>query len=200
MVRIHHRPPRRTLSPSRFRAGASCGNAVQGEAFDRRGRRLITEGSGLSFYDEEAPQLPAVTACRTWCAVAALFAVSCGAAPFNPPPADYSTDVVLTIGDKTVEYSGQGLCYAAATLFTYGLTMTNGDNLGFSVTMDVGQHRIDGGDTALYLRPESLDVQRVNGSITVNHWNTRDRADGELAGTGPSIAVRGHWGCRFGNH
>ena len=146
------------------------------------------------------PRLPAATAFSTWCAVAALFAASCGAAPSNPPPADYSTDVVLTVGDKTVEYSGQGLCYAAATLFTYGLTMANGDGLGFGVTMDVGQHPIDGGDTALYLRPEGLDVQPDDGSITVNHWNTPDRADGELAATGPSISVRGHWGCRFGNH
>lgn len=146
------------------------------------------------------PRLPAVTALSTWCAVAALFAVSCGPASFNPPPADYSTNIVLTVGAKTVAYSGQGLCYAAATLFTYGLTMANGDNLGFSVTMDVGQHAIDGGDTALYLRPEGLDVQPDYGSITVNHWNTRDRADGELAAAGPSISVRGHWGCRFGNH
>ncbi len=146
------------------------------------------------------PRLLAATAFSTWCAVAALFAASCGAAPSNPPPADYSTDVVLTVGDKTVEYSGQGLCYAAATLFTYGLTMANGDGLGFGVTMDVGQHPIDGGDTALYLRPEGLDVQPDHGSITVNHWNTPDRADGELAATGPSISVRGHWGCRFGNH
>ena len=146
------------------------------------------------------PRLLAAAAFSTWCAVAALFAASCGAAPSNPPRADYSTDVVLTVGDKTVEYSGQGLCYAAATLFTYRLTMANGDGLGFSVTMDVGQHPIDGGDTALYLRPEGLDVQPDHGSITVNHWNTPDRADGELAATGPSISVRGHWGCRFGNH
>src|SRR5206468_1682733 len=135
-----------------------------------------------------------------WCAVAALFAVSCGAAPFNPPPANYSTDVVLTVGDKTVEYSGQGSCYAAATLFTFGLTMANGDNLGFSVTMDDGRHPIDGGDTALYLRPAGLDVQPDNGSITVNHWNVRDRADGELAAIGRSFSVRGHWGCRFDSH
>ena len=146
------------------------------------------------------PRLLASAALSTWCAGAALFAVSCGAAPFNPPPADYSTHVVLTVGSKTVEYSGQGLCYAAATLFTYGLTMANGDGLGFSVTMDVGQHPIDAGDTALYLRPEGLDVQPDDGSITVNHWNTRDRADGELAATGPSISVHGHWGCRFDNH
>ena len=58
----------------------------------------------------------------------------------------------------------------------------------------------NGGDTALYLRSEGLDVQPDNGSITVNHWNTRDRADGELAATGPSISVHGHWGCRFDNH
>jgi hypothetical protein len=145
-------------------------------------------------------RLPPVTALNTWCAVAVLFAVSCGAASFNPPPADYSTDIVFTVGFTTVEYSGQGLCYPAATLFTYGLTMANGDNLGFSVTMDVGQHSIDGGDTALYLRPEGLDVQPKNGSITVNHWNARDRADGELAAKGRSTSVRGHWGCRFGNH
>ena len=149
---------------------------------------------------EDVPRLPTVTAFSTWCAVAALFAVSCGAAPFNPPPADYSTDVVLTIGDNTVEYNGQGSCYAAATLFTFGLTMANGDNFGFSVPMDVGRHPMDRGDTALYLRPEGLDLQPDNGSITVNHWNARDRADGELAATGPSISVRGHWGCRFESH
>jgi len=113
---------------------------------------------------------------------------------------NYSTDVVLTVGDKTVEYSGQGSCYAAATVFTFGLTMANGDNLGFSVPMDVGRHPIDRRDTALYLRHEGLDVQPDNGSITVNHWNVRDRADGELAATGPSISVRGHWSCRFDSH
>jgi hypothetical protein len=111
-------------------------------------------------------RLPGVEAISTWTAVAALFAVSCGTAPLNPPLANYSTNVVLTVGDKTVDYSGEGRCYAAATLFTFGLTMTNGDNLGFSVTMDVGRHAINQSDTALYLRPNGLSLQPDEGTIT----------------------------------
>ena len=128
-------------------------------------------------------------------AVAAIFAVSCGAAS-NPPPANYSTDVVLIVGQTTTDFSGVGLCYAAASLFTFGLTPKTGDALGFSVTMDVGTHRINGGDTAL----NWPKIDRVAGTITVNHWNVKDRADGELAVTGRSASLRGHWGCRFGNH
>ena len=145
-------------------------------------------------------RLPAVAAFSTWATVAALFAVSCGAAPLNPPPANYSTDVVLTIGDITVEYKGEGSCYAAATLFTFGLTMSNGDNLGFSVTMDVGRHPINQADTALFLRPNGLDLQPNEGAITVNHWNSGDRADGELDAKGSTLSIHGHWGCRFESH
>lgn len=145
-------------------------------------------------------RLPAVEAISTWAAVAALCAVSCGAAPLNPPPANYSTDVLLTVGEKTFNYSGEGSCYAAATLFTFELTTSNGGILGFSVTMDVGRHAINQADTALFVQPSGLNLQPDKGTITVNHWSARDRADGELAATGPSISIRGHWGCRFESH
>ena len=138
------------------------------------------------------PGLRSVTGLSPLCAVAVPLAVSCGPG-FNPPPADYMTHVVLILGDKTVDYDGLGSCYAAATLFTYSMTTANGNRLAFSVTMDVGQHPIDGGDTAL----SQPDIQPDNGSITVNHWNTRGRADGELAATGRYSSVSGHWGCRF---
>lgn len=145
-------------------------------------------------------RIPAIAAISTWIAVAALFAVSCGSTPVNSAPANYSTDVVLTIGDKTVRYTGEGSCYAAATLFTFGLAMSNGDNLGFGVTMNVGRHPINKADTSLFLRPNGLDLQPDEGAITVNHWNARDQADGELDANGPTLSVHGHWGCRFESH
>jgi hypothetical protein len=109
-------------------------------------------------------------------------------------------NVVLTVGGKTVHYNGEGSSYAAATLFTFGLTTQSEDNLGFSVTMDVGPHPTNGTDTALWLRPSGPYIEPKEGAITVNHWNTRDPADGELAAKGQSTSIRGHWGCRFESH
>ncbi len=127
--------------------------------------------------------------------VEVLVTVACAPAGFTPPPPNYSTDVVQTASGTTFEYTGQGSCYAAATLFTFGLTMPSGDYLDFSVTMDVGQHPVDGGDNAIWL--QGLTIRPGSGSITVNNWNTRDRADGELSATASSFSIHGHWSCRF---
>jgi hypothetical protein len=126
---------------------------------------------------------------------AALIAISCGPA-FYPPPADYTTHVVLTVGAKSFNFTGLGDCYAAATLFTFGLNTEDSGDLAFSVTMDVGPHRIDAGDTTL----DWPGADDWAGTITVNHWNSRDRADGELAATSRSGTLRGHWGCLFSSH
>ncbi len=123
--------------------------------------------------------------------------MACGEASPSPPPANYATSVTLNMNQAIVHFSGVGDCDAAATIFVFGLTMANGDNLSFSVPMEVGRHTIDGGYTALWLRPGSYDIQPKSGSITVNHWNTRDRADGDLSASGASFSVTGHWACRF---
>jgi hypothetical protein len=129
-----------------------------------------------------------------------LVLACCARAPQPAPPANYSTDVTLHINNQAFRYEGVGFCYAAASIFTFGLTMPNGDNLGFSVPLDVGSHTIDRSYTALWLRPDGLDSEATSGSITVNHWDVRDRADGELSGSGSKLSVSGHWGCRFARH
>lgn len=123
--------------------------------------------------------------------------VACGEVSPSPPPANYATSVTLNIDQADVHLRGLGVCDAAATIFVFSLTMANGDNLGFSVPMDVGRHAIDGGYTVIWLRPDRRVVQPNSGSITVNHWNSRDRADGDLSASGSSFSVSGHWGCRF---
>jgi hypothetical protein len=136
-----------------------------------------------------------------WLSVGVLSMIlACTGTPQQMPPANYSTDVTLHINNQTFHYNGVGLCYSAASIFTFSLTMPSGDNLAFTVPMDVGSHAIDGGYTAVWLRPNGFDAEATSGSITVNHWNVSDRADGELSGSGATVSVSGHWGCRFGRH
>jgi hypothetical protein len=123
--------------------------------------------------------------------------VACGEASPTPPPANYATSVTVNSNEAVEHFSGMGVCDAAATIFVFGLTIANGDNLGFSVPMDVGRHVIDGGYTVVWFHPGSETIQLNSGSITVNHWNTRDRADGDLSASEGAISVAGHWGCRF---
>jgi hypothetical protein len=124
--------------------------------------------------------------------LSALAAVSCGTA-FNPPAPNYSTDVVLETHGSITVFNGVGECYEGGTVFSFGLDTQPDGTLGFAAPLDEGPHAIDGGDTAL----DWPKLGAVKGTITVNHMNSRDRADGEIAATGESVSIRGHWGCRF---